>query len=151
MTVRHALQAFSPQYFSKNGNLFSYSRENFAAARGLSGERSLPCFFTSGLSEPGEEFRNITVDGLCGFFSNPSRYLLTKRLGLHFGANSGVLEDREPLTIMDLDRYELEKDLLSKALQGRDTGHRTGPPKSRRAYPLPEHRVNVISRILAVA
>ncbi len=119
VTVRHALQAFNPRYFSKNGSLFSYSRENFAAARGLSGARFVPCFFTSGLSEPGGEFRNITLDGLCGFFSNPSRYLLTNRLGLHFEENSDILEDCEPFTIMGIDRYELENDLLRKALQGR--------------------------------
>ncbi len=119
--VKHALQAFNQQYFQKRG-LVSYSRENFAAARSLKagGQRHAPAFFGEGLSEPEPRYRNITVDDLCNFFSNPARFLLTRRLGLILDDGADVLNDREPFEVRGLDRHELETGLLEKALQGTD-------------------------------
>lgn len=117
ITVRHALQAFSPRYF-EGGELFSYSRENFAAARALAGPRLAPGFFTAGISEPEPQFRTVSLDELCRFFGNPSRFLLTRRLGLFLEDRAEVLDEREPFSVEGLDRYALESALLEKALRG---------------------------------
>jgi len=123
ITVKHALQAFSPRYFS-GGDLFSYSRENEAAARGLisstAGTRRTPAFFTTGLSEPAAEFRELSVEDLCRFFANPVRFLLTRRLGLFLDDRAYVLDEKEPFSIEGLDRHELENSLLEKVLQGQN-------------------------------
>lgn len=119
VTVKHALQAFNPRYFQKGG-LVSYSRENFAAARSLKagGPRHAPAFFGEGLSEPEPGYRNVSVDDLCSFFSNPARFLLTRRLGLILDDSADVLDEREPFDVRGLDRHALESALLEKALQG---------------------------------
>jgi exodeoxyribonuclease V gamma subunit len=123
-TVKHALQAFNPLYFQKEG-LVSYSRENFAAARSLraGGPRHAPAFFGEGLSEPDPGYRNVTVDDLCSFFSNPARFLLTRRLGLILDDSADVLDEREPFDVRGLDRHALESALLEKALQGAGIRH----------------------------
>jgi exodeoxyribonuclease V gamma subunit len=126
ITVKHALQAFNPKYFkqSREAELISYSRENFEAARILSGEAgamsSAPGFFSFGLSEPAADYRNISIDDLCSFFSNPARFLLNRRLGLILEDRADILDEREPFALEGLERYELECDLLDKALQGRN-------------------------------
>jgi len=123
IAVKHALQAFNPKYFrpSPGERLISYSRENFEAARCLAmgRPRSAPEFFTAGLSEPDADYRNISIDDLCRFFANPARFLLTRRLGLILDDRADVLDEREPFAVQGLDRYELESDLLEKALLGR--------------------------------
>lgn len=122
-TVKHALQAFSPVYFAGK-KLFSYLRENFAAA-GILADRTArqhpaPGFFTGGLSDPGAEFHSVSVDDLCRFFTNPAKFILNKRLGVFLEERADVLDEREPFAIEGLDRYELERNLLAGALQGRD-------------------------------
>ena len=119
MVVKHRLQAFSPDYFRGHG-LGSFSRENFEAARSLSSVRQTPEFCTAGLSEPGADFKRISVDDLCRFFMNPAKFFLNKRLGVHLEDRADVLDEREPFTLEGLERYKVENDLLEKALRGRD-------------------------------
>jgi exodeoxyribonuclease V gamma subunit len=113
----HRLQPFSPAYFRKDGRLFSYSRENFHGSRRLVEARKESVrFISKGLTQPGVEWKEITVADLCGFFTNPARFLLNKRLGLYLGEGALQLEDTEPLELDALERYILSERMVEKSL-----------------------------------
>jgi len=121
IVVRHPLQAFSPAYFTGVENLFSYSGENFQAARHASTERRAATpFIGAALPEPPEEWRDIDLEDLCRFYANPSRYLLNRRLGIRLEDESLVLEENEPFSLEGLERYDLRQYLTSQALSGKD-------------------------------
>ncbi|MDY6970910.1 MAG: exodeoxyribonuclease V subunit gamma [Thermodesulfobacteriota bacterium] len=119
IVTRHRLQAFSPEYFKNDGRFFSYSRENLRAARWFLGPRraAVP-FFSRELSEPGPEWRTISLDDLCRFFQNPARFLLNRRLGIYLSENTLVLKEKEAFDVRGLDKYLLEEDFLKKRLSG---------------------------------
>jgi exodeoxyribonuclease V gamma subunit len=120
----HGLQAFSPRYFRGKEGLFSYSEEHCAAARNLAGERTPPVpFISTGLSTPEMRFRSLDLSDLCSFYSNPSRFLLQKRLGVHLEEETPLPEDREPIEIKGLEKYKIEQTMVEWALRGRDLGH----------------------------
>jgi exodeoxyribonuclease V gamma subunit len=132
IVTKHRLQAFNPEYFKQGGTnsepqtsdrqsaLFSYSAQNCRAARCLSGERKVQePFISTGLSEPGEEWRTVDVNDLCRFFGNPARFLLNRRLGIYL-EETVVLDDREAFEIKGLERYFLGEDLVKRKLQGQD-------------------------------
>ncbi len=121
IVTKHRLQPFSSEYFKKGGRLFSYSWENFNAARSLNTPRMNPVpFISEGLPEPGEEWKTVSIDDVCGFFVNPAKYLLKKRLGIHLDEGAIRLEETEPFELKDLDRYLLSQNLLEKRLDGHD-------------------------------
>jgi exodeoxyribonuclease V gamma subunit len=118
--IRHRLQAFSPEYFKNHPKLFTYSEENYEIARTLlSGRKETGPFLTTGLAEPDEAWRKVDLHGLCAFFSNPTKFLLNKRLGLYLEEGFAIAEEREPLDVQTLQRYLLEDHLLRRRLQGR--------------------------------
>jgi exodeoxyribonuclease V gamma subunit len=117
----HRLQAFSPAYFREKVRLQSFSRENFEAARRTVEPRREPRpFMQSGLPEPSEDWKTITLDQLHRFFAHPARFFLQQRLGVDLEEGAGILEDQEPLDLSGLDRYQLEQDLAEKVLHHRD-------------------------------
>ena len=117
--TKHRLQAFSPEYFKKGKKLFSYSEENRQAAQCILEARKAPLSFISrGLSNPEEELKTVDLNDLSNFFSNPSRFLLNKRLGIYLEERDFILEDREAFDIKALEKYLLNKKLLEKKLQG---------------------------------
>jgi len=118
--TRHRLQPFNPAYFNRSDPaLFSYSREHLAAARSTASQkRPYPVFISSGLPDPGEAFRSVSLDDLVRFFSNPSKYLLNERLGLFLDEGGALLEEAE---CFDLDRLEqvlIRGELVEAALAG---------------------------------
>ncbi len=116
----HRLQAFSPGYFQKEGRLFSYSEENFAAACAAEKKSPKSPFIPSALSEPGAEWRTVDINSLCRFFANPARFLLNRRLGLFLEETPAVLDEAEPFTVEGLERYDLRQEMLAKRLAGED-------------------------------
>ncbi len=118
--TRHRLQPFNPVYFSKNEDrLFSYSREHLAEAQCLVAEkRADPVFIAGGLPDPGEAFRTVSVDDLVRFFTNPTKYLLNKRLGIFLGEGSALLEEVECFQLDHLENYLIRQDLVEAALRG---------------------------------
>jgi len=121
IVTRHRLQAFHPEYFRNSRTHFSYSREYCEAARCLLAPpgKVVP-FIPDGLSEPEESWKTVDLEELAGFFTNPARYLLTKRLGLHLEERTSVLEEKEVFDLHGLERYILENRLVEKRLSGRD-------------------------------
>lgn len=117
---KHRLQAYSPEYFKKDGDLFSYSKENFLTAQAvLSDRRPAAPFISKGLSRPSEEeWSSIDINDLCRFFSKPAKFLLNRRLGIYMEKDTSILDDVEPFDIKALERYTLNKDLLEMRLAG---------------------------------
>jgi exodeoxyribonuclease V gamma subunit len=116
--VSHRLQAFNPEYFSVKGPLFSYSSENFRAARSAllpHGEPS--AFIPTVLSEPEEEWKTVDLESLLSFFSNPARFLLHRRLGIYLKEEAAFTEDAEPFALADLERFFIRQDLVTKFLE----------------------------------
>lgn len=121
--TKHRLQAFNPAYFMDNEKLFSYSEENYDAARTLLKTQIAPTPFISGkLNEVGPEWRIVDLDDLCRFFGNPTKYLLNKRLGIKFPEEDTPLEDSETFEINKLDKYLIAQDLLRHRMEGKNTG-----------------------------
>jgi len=124
LVTRHPLQAFSPLYFKGDKRFVSYSPENGAAALRAAGERTPPQdFLPSDLPEPEPEWRTVDVDALASFFSNPARFLLSRRLGLRLVREEEPLEDAEPFALGYLARYGVLQYLLGAVRTGRDPGN----------------------------
>jgi exodeoxyribonuclease V gamma subunit len=118
IVVSHRLQAFSPDYFSGKGRLFSYSVENFRAAQSaLFEHRKTAAFIASGLSEPEEEWKTVDLESLVYFFSNPARFLLNRRLGIYLTEESAVAKDCEPFELNKLEQFLIRQDLVAKVLE----------------------------------
>ncbi len=117
ITFRHRLHGFNPEYFHPNSVLFSYSIENFIGAKRMLEPQKKPSqFISSQLSEPSEEFTKVTIDDLVHFFSNPSRYLLQKRLGIYFKAPDEELNSVEPFNLAGLEKYDSSNKLLKSII-----------------------------------
>ncbi|MBN2034094.1 MAG: exodeoxyribonuclease V subunit gamma [Deltaproteobacteria bacterium] len=120
LVTRHRLQAFSPEYFKNHPKLFTHSEEHHEIARSLLSDRKEPGpFVTEGLTEPDETWRKLGLDGLCAFYSNPAKFLLSRRLGMYLEEKFSLTEDREPFEVVALERYRLEETMLRRRLQGR--------------------------------
>lgn len=120
LLTEHPLQPFSLKYFDgKDCRLFSYSRENFRAARQsleqVHGEGDAP-FFTGPLGHAPECFSHVDVRDFIAFFKHPSRHLLEKRLGLKVDGGADMYDSEEPFTLNGLDRYRLETQLVEDTL-----------------------------------
>ncbi|MGA7827183.1 MAG: exodeoxyribonuclease V subunit gamma, partial [Geobacteraceae bacterium] len=121
LVTRHRLQPFSPDYFSGEGALSSFSEENYrAVCARLEGIRSVAPFFTEPLPEPPEELREISLANFLAFYDNPVRYLLRNRVGIRLGDLAPPLEDQEPFGLDALDAYYLRREMLEQVLAGRD-------------------------------
>jgi exodeoxyribonuclease V gamma subunit len=120
VVTKHRLQAFSPDYFQADGKLFSYSESNRRAAEYiLKKQRHYPApFISTGLPAPEEEWKKVNLLQLQSFFSNPSKFLLNKRLGIFLEERTAILEDRECFEMDRLDKYLLEKALVEKEFSG---------------------------------
>jgi len=122
ITVKHRLQAFSPAYFAEGKKLFSYSEENLRASRLLlpdAVKKKRGLFVEAPLPPPDEDFRNLDLQELMGFFSNPCKYLLRKRLGFSIDDRDETVEEREFFEISGLEKYILEQKLLNRSLEGK--------------------------------
>ncbi len=117
----HRLQAFSPHYFRGESKLFSYSEENMLASSRRAWRREPDAFISESLeiSEVEfEEWKTLDIDTLIMFFSNPTRFLLEKRLGLFFGSRASIAEDRENFELSALQRYTIEQNLINSRING---------------------------------
>jgi exodeoxyribonuclease V gamma subunit len=120
MATKHRLQAFSPEYFGKDEKLFSYSEADCQAAQCMLEDREEPLpFISGGLGDPDGQWETVDLEDLCRFFSNPAKFLLNKRLGVHLEEPASVLEDKESFQLKGLEKYLLEQSLLEKGFSGR--------------------------------
>ncbi len=142
LVVEHPLQPFSIKYFtqatdsrigSSNDEYFNALKEKRSNPATLSSKSNLDddeedveaaleasqvFFDPPRLSDPGEEWREVSLDDLLRFFRNPSRYLLHERLGIAFAEQRDELEDDEPFLPDWEARNALANRLLPLYLQG---------------------------------
>jgi exodeoxyribonuclease V gamma subunit len=122
LVTKHRLHPFNVDYFSRGDErLFSYSVDNCRAGEMARNTRTQPRMFVSTLiGEPEEEWRTVDLANLIAFFRNPTQFFIKKRLGVTLSAGVGMLEEREPFALNSLAQYQIEEDLLAKALSGRE-------------------------------
>jgi len=129
--TEHRLQPFSPEYFKENQKLFSYSEENFRAAQCTQEScQAMPFISEKGLPDPTEEWKVVDVTDLCSFFSNPAKFLLNRRLGVHLEEKSAILEEHEAFQIRGLEKYHLERNLAEKGFARKDLGDFLPPTRA---------------------
>ena len=75
-------------------------------------------FFQLALAPLGEEFREVGLDDLTGFFRNPCRYLLRQRLGITLPQGDEELQDDEPFVADWPARKALAARVLPALLEG---------------------------------
>jgi exodeoxyribonuclease V gamma subunit len=120
LQTKHRLQAFSPEYFKGHAKLFTYTEENYDIAAAVLADRKEPApFLTTGLSVPDESWRKLDLHSLCAFFSNPTKFLLNRRLGIYLEEKPSLAEEREAFEVRALEQYLLEDSMLRRRLQGR--------------------------------
>jgi exodeoxyribonuclease V gamma subunit len=78
-------------------------------------------FIAAPLPEPGEEWRDVPLQRLLRFFTNPCRYLLEQRLGMALPRDEDALHDDEPFLPDGPGRSVLAARLLPALLDGADT------------------------------
>lgn len=122
LVTRHRLHPFNTDYFSEgHEGLFSYSLDNCRAGEVGRGERLSPRVFVSRpIGEPEEEWRTVDIASLTSFFRNPAQFFIKRRLGITLSGGAATLEEREPFSLDGLTQYQIEQELLSKALAGMD-------------------------------
>jgi exodeoxyribonuclease V gamma subunit len=119
----HRLQAFSSQYFKDDTHLFSYSKENRDAAVCLNKTEDPAPLITSELpltATEKEELRQLDIETLCRFFSNPAKFLLQQRLGIFLDQTETLTDKREDFELNFLDRYLVGQNLMHSKLEGRN-------------------------------
>lgn len=118
LLFKHRLQAFHPDYFGADSPLFSYSRQNLAAARALFRDHAPRIFFpeTPPAAQELPE-TEVDIDELIRFFMHPCRHLLRK-MSINPASGEDDFPDEEPLAAPSgLEAYGPLQTLLDKALQ----------------------------------
>jgi exodeoxyribonuclease V gamma subunit len=123
VVVKHRLHAFSVDYFKNDADLFSYSRENYNAAKALymMKKQNPPPFLSTRLAKSDnmpDDLINIEIKDLFDFFSHPVKYFLNKRFGIYLSEEIQVKDDKENFNLDSLDRYILESTLVKESLSG---------------------------------
>lgn len=111
LTTEHPLQPFSPRYFHRGSDLFSYARE----WRNL----HLPADGQPADDEPLEPYKAdepLSLALLQDFLRHPVRHFFSQRLKVFFESVDAPLADDEPFVLDALQRYSLSEHLLSAAL-----------------------------------
>jgi len=118
IVVRHPLQPFSQKYFSgADQRLCSFAAEYCRAAQAKqSGMRSNHAFLPDPLPHVSGVPAAVSLSDLSRYLSHPVRWFLENRLGLFLQERNRELQDREPIHLDGLEKYQLSRDLL--AMQG---------------------------------
>jgi len=123
LLTQHHLQAFNAAYFDPSNNLFSYSEHQLRGAESLRQPRHPRVFLDRRLPAVDPALRHqLAMEELIGFYASPCESMLRKRLGLHFGRRSRDLEDREPMELKSLARFQVADHMLELGLLGNSVG-----------------------------
>jgi exodeoxyribonuclease V gamma subunit len=120
LVARHRLQPFSPSYFTGDGKLYSYSREDRDACQTLLSVRRDPASFVPEPLPADEGAGEVLLEDLQYFFSNPARFLLTRRLNVRLEEYGDEVEEREPFDISGREKARMTGLLCRRALEGGD-------------------------------
>jgi len=117
LITEHPLQPFGHHYYGRETGLFSYASEWLPALPEISGE---PPFIEQPLCEPEPDRRQVDLADLLRFFRNPAKFFLRDRLGIHLEEAEAALADAEPFELAGLSRYQMQSEMLARALAGED-------------------------------
>ena len=118
LTRLHPLQPFSPVYFSgENPHLFSYEREYAEGLQQSAGTPSPSERFLEPLQIL-EPVQSMSLDAFCRFFLQPTRYFMNTRMNVYADNDSVELEEAEPFTLGNLDRYTVTQQILAMREEG---------------------------------
>ena len=121
VVTKHKLQPFSAAYFAEDERLFSYSSENCRASLEMRKARDGNAeLVAEPLPESEAEWRRVTLEDLQRFFREPSKYFLTKRLGVRLPDAASLIEESEPMTVDPLGRWNLQNKVMQSLLAGTD-------------------------------
>ncbi|MDD1795201.1 exodeoxyribonuclease V subunit gamma [Enterovibrio sp. ZSDZ42] len=99
------------------GDRQSYASEWLPAAKG-EGELAAPFLGTEDLvAESGDDARIVELAELQRFWRLPVQYFFNRRLKVFFEAPDGAMEDAEPFSLDNLERYKLRDALLSHIIE----------------------------------
>ena len=135
ITTSHRLQGFHPAYFSEkhDGKRFSYARDKFNVSKKIAmPPENPPPFFAGPLPETESNASNapvcVSMTDLNGFFGNPCRFILTRRLGVSYADREDIIPDEENFTFDTLEKYQFHNmlfPLMEKGLDPVSTGRVT--------------------------
>jgi len=120
---REPLQPFAPRAFlaEGSGDARSFDTLSCRAARSFAeggGERwAFGPEPVGAVPEPPAPV-DVSLDELDDFFRGPARAYCQRRLGLYLGDDLPRLEDREPVDLGGLDRWQVGQELLERVLAG---------------------------------
>ncbi len=118
----HRLRPFNFIYFEPGSGLFTYSEEHLEAAKSYAVPREgLRKLFREPLPVFSEEVRDIAIEDLERFLSNPARFILQKRLKVRFRTEDPLPPDQEPAVLKGLEAYNLDQRILKARLSGIST------------------------------
>lgn len=114
MVVRHRLQPFSRIYFDQSDQrMFSYSRDNLAAAEMLCGSvKKIPPFIDADLPAPSDRYKILDVETLTRFWIHPCRFFLRKRFNLFLDDETASIEEHENFDLDPLSRFSMVRSML---------------------------------------
>ena len=116
--LEHRLQAFSPSYFGEDEGYFTY-REELARALNARERGAEPrSFLGNALPEPDPEWRIIALPRLLSFFRAPAKFFVRERLGLRLEEAEPGVDDTEPFSLEQLERWSVRNDLLAAGRHG---------------------------------
>lgn len=106
LVTRHALQPFSPRYFTGDEVLFSFEHRLAAASRVVAAQGPEPApapgaIFSGELPPPEAGLLDLTLARLERFLGHPARFFLRERLGVQLPQDVRALADDEPVTLAD--------------------------------------------------
>ncbi|OGR02911.1 MAG: exodeoxyribonuclease V subunit gamma [Deltaproteobacteria bacterium RIFOXYD12_FULL_53_23] len=120
LVTRHPLQPFSEKYFSgSDDRLFSFAAEYCRAAQAKqTGLRARQAFLSETLPSLTLSLASVSLVDLSRYFSHPVRWFLENRLGLFLQGKNRMLQDREPIHLDTIEKYQLSRDLLAMKGEG---------------------------------
>ena len=119
LACHHPLQSFSAEYFKGNPCLYSYSKENYAAAVAAQKAPVSPANKRT-LEEPSEAFKNLGVENLSAFYANPVKYFLQNRLGIYLEIQDSSHESNENFRLGGLEGYRVGRESFISGCQESD-------------------------------
>ncbi len=120
LEITHPLQPFSPEYFTGNPVLFSYSRADFQGALALAATKPTRPLVVDMLPPPPPEIRTLALSELVDCFKHPARFFCRRRLGITLDRMIEERSNSENFTLEPLARYQLGGALLADLVEQSD-------------------------------
>ncbi|WP_313701654.1 exodeoxyribonuclease V subunit gamma [Pantoea sp.] len=112
----HSRMPFAAENFQPAARLQSFAREWLPAAQGA-GQRQPD--FVQPLETP--RIDALTLEAFLRFWRHPVRAWFHQRLGVSFWLEENELPDSEPFALDNLERYQINAQLLNALVEGEDT------------------------------